>query len=162
MLDPSHANLDHLFWVNETRTLVEETYGFWPRFRWESEREYRQIREHFKAQQKREPDAPIPLEYQSPHYPDVVLRYCLEEDPDAPEIVSAINIELSEQAYPTWKKIFLDLTCFFDSAHYYVDPALKPSLEKALEQFQNEKPVFADPERGQRLSIHIHDLEQRL
>ncbi|HEX3639789.1 MAG TPA: hypothetical protein VHV10_00720, partial [Ktedonobacteraceae bacterium] len=66
------------------------------------------------------------------------------------------------QAYPTWKKIFVDLTCFFDSAHYYVDPALKPSLEKALEQFQNEEHSFGDPEREQRFFIHIHDLEQRL
>jgi hypothetical protein len=102
------------------------------------------------------------LEYQSLHHPDAVLRYCLEEDADAPEIVSAIEIELSEQAYPTWKKIFADLTHFFDNAHYSVDPALKPSLVKALEKFQSEMPVFADPEREQWLSIHVHDLEQRL
>ncbi len=120
------------------------------------------MHEHSKTQQEYEPEMLIPLEYQSPHSPDAVVRYRLEEDPEAPEIVSAIEIELSEKTYMAWKKIFVDLIRFFDSAHYYVDPALKPSLEKALEQFQNEEPVSADPEREQRLYIHIHDLEQRL
>jgi hypothetical protein len=59
-------------------------------------------------------------------------------------------------------KTFLDLARFFDSAYYYVDPALRSSLEKALKQFQNEMPALGDPEREQRLYIHIHDLEQRL
>ncbi len=99
---------------------------------------------------------------QSLHRPDAVLWYRLEEDSDAPEIVSAIEIELSEKAYPTWKTIFADLTRFFDSAHYYIDPVIRSSLEKALEQFRNEKPVLGDPEREQRFYIHIHDLEQRL
>ena len=161
-LIPLYAELNHLFWVNETRALVEERYGSRPGFQWESQREYQRIHEYFKTQQTQEPDGSIPLEYQSLHHPDAVLRYRLEEDPEAPEIVSAIEIELCQQAYPTWKKIFVDLTRFFDSAHYYVDPALKPSLEKALQQFQNEKHSFGDPEREQRPYIHIHDLEQRL
>ncbi len=161
-LDLSHLDLNQLFWVNETRVLIEERYGSRPGFRWESQREYQLICEGFKSQHNHEPDVSIPLEYQSPHRPDAVLRYRLEEDPDAPEIVGAIEIELLEKAYPTWKTIFADLTRFFDSAHYYVDPAIKPSLEKALEQFQNEKLVLGDPEREQRLYIHIHDLEQRL
>jgi len=161
-LDLSHADLNQLFWVDETRVLVEERYGLRPGFRWESQREYQRMHEHFKTQQNHKPDGSIPLEYQSPHHPDAVLRYRLEEDPDAPEIVSAIEIELSEKAYPTWKTIFVDLTRFFDSAHYYVDPVIRSSLEKALEKFQSEKPVLGDPEREQHLYIHIHDLEQRL
>jgi len=161
-LVPPYAELNHLFWVNETRVLVEERYGSRPGFQWESEREYQRMHEHFKTQQKHESDISIPPEYQSSHHPDAVLRYCLEEDPDAPEITGAIEIELCQKAYPTWKKVFVDLTRFFDSAHYYVDPAIKPSLEKALEQFQNEERAFGDPEREQRLYIHVHDLEQRL
>jgi len=161
-LVPLYAELNQLFWVNETRVLVEESYGSRLGFRWESQREYQRMHEYFKTQQDQEPDLSIPLEYQSAHHPDAVLRYRLEDDPDAPEITSAIEIELCQQAYPTWKKIFVDLTCFFDCAHYYIDPALKPSLEKALEKFQNEEPVSADPEREQRLYIHIHDLEQHL
>jgi len=161
-LVPLYAELNQLFWVNKTRVLVEERYGSRPGFRWENKPEYQRMYEDFKTQQKQEPDGSIPLEYQSPHHPDAVLRYRLEEDPDAPEIVSAIEIELSEKTSMAWKKIFADLTRFFDSAHYYVDPAIKPSLEKALEQFQNEKPMLGDPEREQRLYIHIHDLQQRL
>ena len=161
-LIPLNSELHQLFWVNETRVVVEERYGSRPGFRWESQREYQRMHEHSKTQQEYEPEMLIPLEYQSPHSPDAVVRYRLEEDPEAPEIVSAIEIELSEKTYMAWKKIFVDLIRFFDSAHYYVDPALKPSLEKALEQFQNEEPVSADPEREQRLYIHIHDLEQRL
>ena len=157
-LVPLYAQLNHLFWVNETRALVQERYGSRPGFQWESQREY----QYFKTQQTQEPDESIPLEYQSLHHPDAVLRYRLEEDPEAPEIVSAIEIELYQKEYPTWKKIFVDLTRFFDCAHYYIDPVLKPSLEKALEQFQNEEHSFGNPEREQRPYIHIHDLEQRL
>jgi len=161
-LVPLYAQLNHLFWVNETRALVQERYGSRTGFQWESQREYQRMHQYFKTQQKQEPDLSIPLEYQSAHHPDAVLRYRLEDDPDAPEITSAIEIELCQQAYPTWKKIFVDLTRFFDCAHYYIDPALKPSLEKALQQFQNEEHSFGDPEREQRFFIHIHDLEQRL
>jgi hypothetical protein len=120
------------------------------------------MHEHSKTQQEYEPEMSIPLEYQSPHSPDAVVHYRLEEDPEAPEIVSAIEIELSEKTYMAWKKSLVDLARFFDCAHYYVDPALRSSLEKALKQFQNEGLAFGDPEREQRLYIHVHDLEQQL
>ena len=161
-LDLSQVDLNHLFWINEIRVLVEERYGSRPGFRWESGREYQRRHEHFKTQRANEPDVLIPPEYQSTHHPDAVLRYRLEEDPDAPEIVGAIQIALEDVPYPTWRKSFVELTRFFDFIHYSVDPALKPSLKKALEQFQNEKLMLGDPEREQRLYIHIHDLEQRL
>jgi hypothetical protein len=161
-LDLSQVDLNHVFWVNEIRVLIEERYGPRPGFRWESQREYLLTREHFKTQQVREPDVLIPPEYQSSHHPDAVLRYRLEEDPDAPEIVGAIQIALEDVPYPAWRKSFVELTRFFDFIHYYIDPALKPSEDLALQQFQNEKPMLGDPEREQRLYIHIHDLEQRL
>jgi hypothetical protein len=159
---PHYAELNQLFWVNETRALVEERYESRSGFQWESQREYQRMHEYFKNQQEYELEMLIPLEYQSPHSPDAVVRYRLEEDPEAPEIVSAIEIELSEKTSMAWKKSFVDLARFFDCAHYYVDPALRSSLEKALEQFQNEKLAFGDPEREQRLYIHVHDLEQQL
>jgi hypothetical protein len=110
-LIPRYAELNQLFWVNETRILVQERYGSRPDFRWENKREYQQMHEYFKTQQEQELDILIPPEYQSLHYPDAILRYRLEEDPEAPEIVSAIEIELSEKTYMAWKKIFVDLTC---------------------------------------------------
>jgi hypothetical protein len=161
-LDLSQVDLNHLFWINEIRVLIEERYGSRPGFRWESGREYQRRHEHFKTRQAHEPDVHIPPEYQSVHHLDAVLRYRLERDPDAPEIVGAIQIELEDVPYPIWKKIFVDLTYFFDFTHYYVDPALKPSLEKALEQFRNEKPTLRNFEQERRLCIHIHDLEQWL
>ena len=44
--EPSLANLEHLFWINETRALIEDTYGSAPGFTWESERQIRATREH--------------------------------------------------------------------------------------------------------------------
>ena len=38
------------------------------------------------------------------HHPDAVLRYCLEEDPDAPEITGAIEIELCQKALSDLEK----------------------------------------------------------
>ena len=99
-LIPLNSELHQLFWVNETRALVEERYGSRSGFQWESQREYQRMHEYFKTQQEYEPEMLIPLEYQSPHSPDAVVRYRLEEDPEAPEIVSAIEIEtLREDIY---------------------------------------------------------------
>lgn len=154
-LDLYHADLNHLFWINETRALIEETYGARPGFRFESERVFRATRERLKAQQKREPDLWIPFEYRGNHRPDALLRYRLNIEPDAREVVSALEIELSPKDAETWKKTFLELTQFYDAAHYFVAPTVKSSLVKVLAQFHEE-------EQRQRQSIHIHDLDQRL
>lgn len=154
-LDLYHADLDHLFWINETRTLIEETYGTKPGFRFESERVLRATRERLKAQQKREPDLWIPFEYRGNHRPDALLRYRLNAEPEAKEIVSAVEIELSPKDAETWKKTFLELTRFYDTAHYFVASPVKSSLVKVLAQFQEE-------EQRQRQSIYVHDLDQRL
>ncbi len=39
--EPDYTSLDHLFWINETRALVEDSYGSLPEFQWESERRFR-------------------------------------------------------------------------------------------------------------------------
>lgn len=153
-LDPCHSDLEHLFWINETRILVEEKYGSRPGFRWESERQYRVTREHFKTQQRCEPDIWIPREYQSTHRPDGLLRYRLSEDEDAREIVIALETELSEKDYQSWKSIFLDLTSYYHAAHYYVAPEIKAMLVRALERFKREV-----PEREWRHRIFVYDLE---
>ena len=154
-LDLYHADLDHLFWINETRTLIEDTYGTRPGFCFESERMLRATRERLKAQQKREPDLWIPFEYRGNHRPDALLRYRLNAEPETREIVTALEIELSPKDADTWKKTFQELTRFYDYARYYVAPHVKSSLVKVLEQFQEE-------EQQQRPSIYVHDLDQRL
>src|SRR6266487_586781 len=161
-LDPYHSDLDHLFWVNETRALVEEAYGSRPEFQWESERLYRATRERFKAQQRREPGLWIPLEYRSSHRPDALLRYQVGEEPDITQIVAGIETELSEKAYATWRAIFLDLLQHTHYAQYYVHSDIKSTFVRALAQFQSEEPVFGEPNRERRQFIYVHDLREAL
>ncbi len=161
-IDPRYSDLDHLFWVNEVRAYIEETYGSRPGFQWESERQYRTIRERFKAQLKQELDLWIPYEYQGSHRPDALLRYRRSEELDASTVVSAIEVELSEKDYSTWRRIFLELSSFYTNAHYYVDATVKWSLIHALEKFQNEEPMFGELSTEHRQYIYIHDLEEHL
>ncbi len=161
-IDPRYSDLDHLFWINETQVHIEETYGSRPGFQWESERQYRTIRERFKAQLKREPDLWVPYEYRGNHRPDALLRYRQSEELDASTIVSVVEVELSEKDYPTWRKIFLELTSFYTNAHYYVNASVKPLLMRALEKFQNEEPMFGEPRTERRQYIYVHDLEEHL
>ncbi len=161
-LDPYHSDLDHLFWVNETRALVEEAYGSRPEFQWESERLYRATRERFKAQQRREPGLWIPLEYQGSHRPDALLRYQVGDEPDTRSVVVSIETELSEKAYATWHTIFIDLLQHTHLAHYYVHPEVKSTFTNALTRFQSEKPAFGEPKCEQRQFIYVHNLKQIL
>jgi hypothetical protein len=160
--EPAVGDLEHLFWINETRALVEDTYGSRPGFCWESERQFWATRERLRAEQKREPDLRLPLEYSGAHRPDALLRYRTGQEPDATEVVSAIEVELSEKASGTWKKIFIELTRHYSNAHYYVHASVKGSLQKALEKFQAEDPQYGEPAPERRRYIYIHDLEQRL
>jgi hypothetical protein len=161
--EPSLADLEHLYWINETRALIEDTYGSAPGFTWESERQIRTTREHLRAQQKKQGEGLwIPYEYRGTHRPDALLRYRTSEEPDAPEIVSAIEVELSEKPYKTWKKIFLELAKYYTTAQYYVDPTVKASLLRALETFQNEPPAYGEPDSESRQYIYVRDLEERL
>lgn len=161
-LDPYHSDLDHLFWTNETRALVEEMYGSHPNFQWESERLYRATRERFKAQQRRDSGLWIPLEYRSSHRPDALLRYQVGKEPDTTQIVAGIETELSEKAYATWRAIFLDLLQHAHYAHYYVHPNVKTTFVKALARFQSEEPVFGEPSRERRQFVYVHDLKEVL
>ena len=53
------------------------------------------IHEHFKAQQKRDPDGSFPPEYQSSHHPDAVLLILLvDERPE--EVSEAISWGVGE------------------------------------------------------------------
>lgn len=160
-IDPCHSNLEHLYWINETRDALEETYGSRPGFQWESERQYHVIREQFRAQKKQDPHQWVPREYRGNHLPDAVLRYRLKEDPEAYMITSAIEVELSEKTYSTWEKIFLELLSFFSSAHYYVNPGIKATLTKAVHRFQHEDPLIGEPNQEERQFIYIHDLKHR-
>ena len=160
--EPAYADLEHLYWINETRTLVEDTYGSQPGFQWESERQFRAIREQLKAQQKREPYLWLPLEYQGTHRPDAVVRYRLSAEPEAYEVVSAIEVELSEKSATTWEKIFFDLTHYYSMTHYYVDLSIKKSFHRTLVHFQSEETSVGSASSQKRQSIYVHDLEERL
>jgi hypothetical protein len=160
--EPFHGDLEHLYWINETRALIEDGYGALPGFCWESERLIRATRERLQAQQKRDQntDLWLPLEYQCQHRPDGLLRYPVGQE--AKESVTAIEVELSHKAYSTWKKIFLELVKYHHEVQYYVHPTVMPSLAKAVERFQNEEPDYGEPGRERRCCISLHELEERL
>ncbi len=161
-LEPSPVILEHLYCLNETLALIEHTYGTYPGFRWEGERQIRVIRERLQAQQKQDKYLSIPFEYQGRHRPDALVRYLVDVKDGKREIASAIEVELSEKSYEAWKKIFLELAHYYPNAHYYVDASIKASLTKALKRFQNEDPAYDEPETERRQYIYIHDLEEFL
>jgi len=149
--EPAVADLDHLFWVNETRTLVEASDGARPGFRWESERLIRATRERLRARQQREPELWIPVEYRGTHRPDALLRYRASADPEAPEVICAIEAELHRKAYETWRRIFQDLVRNYDEARYYAPAEIRGALLSALERFAREE---AGQERRQRIAVY--------
>jgi hypothetical protein len=157
-LDPRHASLDHLFWINEARVLVEEAYGSREKFQWESERQFRVLHEHFKAERKREPELWVPREYRSSHRPDALFRYRRSQEPDAPEWVCAVEVELSEKKYEGWNHILTELRSHYDYTYYYVHPDVKASFCKAADRFNAEEAQFGRKNRYQWL--FLHDLEQ--
>ena len=161
-LEPSPANLEHLYWINETRALIEHTYRGYSGFCWEGERQIRMIRERLQARQKEDEYTSIPFEYRGRHRPDALIRYLVDGKERKREIVCAIEVELSEKSYEAWKKIFLELSQYYTNAHYYVDASIKGSLTKALERFQNEDPAYDEPRTERRKYIFIHDLEEFL
>ena len=162
--EPFHGDLEHLFWINETRALVEESYGTVPGFCWESERQIRATRERLLAQQKREPDTNfwLPLEYQCQHRPDGLFRSLEGQAGKEREQVTAIEVELSQKTYTAWKKIFMELVRCYHDVQYYVHTSIRTSLAKAVERFQNEESGYGEPSGQRRQCISIHDLEERL
>jgi hypothetical protein len=149
--EPAVADLDHLFWVNETCALVEASDGARPGFRWESERLIRATRERLRAQQKQEPELWIPPEYRGAHRPDALLRYRESADPEAPEVVCAIETELHRKSYESWRRVFQDLVSYYDEARYYAPAEIRGALLSALERFGREE---AGPERRQRIAVY--------
>lgn len=161
-LDLYHADLDHLLWINETRALIEAQERSRPGLRWESERVLRATRERLHAERKRDPTCRIPLEYRGTHRPDALLRYRLNEEVDALEVVSAIEVELSKKEPHLWRKIFLELSQFYSNAHYYVAPEIKGAFQRALTQLPNEAPVWGEPSGERRHFIYVHNLQECL
>src|SRR5450755_182471 len=103
--EPFHGDLEHLYWINETRALIEDGYGAGLGFYWESERLIRATRERLQAQQKQgqHMNLWLPLEYQCQHRVDGLFRYQVGQQ--AKEYVTAIEVELSHKTYATWKRI---------------------------------------------------------
>ena len=149
--EPALAELDHLYWVNETRALVEASDGARPGFRWESERLIRATRERLRVRQKQEPELWIPLEYRGAHRPDALLRYRESADPEAPEVICAIESELHRKGYETWRRVFQDLVTYYDEARYYAPAEIRGALLAALERFAREEAV---PECRQRIAVY--------
>jgi hypothetical protein len=160
--EPFHGDLEHLYWINETRALIEDGYGAGPGFCWESERVIRATRERLQVQQKQgqHMDLWLPLEYQCQHRVDGLFR--CQVGKEAKEYVTAIEVELSHKTYSAWKKIFLELVKYHHEVHYYVHPTVMASLARAVERFQNEEPDYGEPGRERRLCISLHELEERL
>lgn len=149
--EPALADLEHLFWVNEIRALVEASDGARPGFCWESERLIRATRERLRARQQREPELWVPLEYRGAHRPDALLRYRESADPEVPEVICALEVELHRKGYESWRGIFLDLITYYDEARYYVPAEIKGALLSALERFGREE---AGQERRQRIAVY--------
>ncbi len=157
-LEPKHADLSHLLWVNETRAMVEDSDGSRPGFTWESERLMRVKREYYQAEKKKDQNTWVPFEYQGKHRPDALLR-CSEEEE---EEVTAIEVELSQKSYDDWRKIFCELSTYYSNTRYYVLDSLEPALSKALKRFQEEIPKYGEPETQRRHYIDIYPLRRML
>lgn len=158
--EPDYTSLDHLFWINETRALVENRFGSLPGFQWESERRFRMIQNRWKSQQKKEPELWVPLEYQSSHRPDALFRYRQNQEPDAREVICAVETECSQKAYEEWKEIWIELQSHYTLTHYYVHPDIKEPFCKAVDRFTEEEARFNG--QSQRKWLFIHDLEECL
>lgn len=158
--EPEHSDLEHYFWINETRAHLEGIYKGNPEFQdveWESERLWRAKRDRLLKEKKRDNALWIPHEYQSKHRPDALLRYRQGEH----EYVIA-EIELSWKSYPTWKAVWNELLAHYSSVWYYVAEDIKHSFEMALTRYQNENPAYGEPPIHMRQWIHVYDLQQTL
>lgn len=153
---------DSLYWINETRALIEDTYDTYAGFSWESKRSLRTIRERWQVQQKENPSLAVPTEYQGQYEPDALLRYKEETDIGEKDVISAIEIVLAGKSYVSWKKLFLDLLTHYTNAHLFTCPPAKSSLVKAMRRFQCEPPQLHEPSLERRQNIYIHDLEKVL
>lgn len=159
--EPEHSDLEHYFWINETRAHLENIYKDKPEYQdyeWESERLWRSKRDRLQKEKKQDPALWVPFEYQSKHRPDALLRY----RQSGHEHVIGIEIELSFKSYPTWKAIWNELVRYYGSVWYFVSKEIKPAFEAALRRYQNEKPAYDEPDAELRTKIYVYDLEQTL
>jgi hypothetical protein len=159
--EPEHSDLEHYFWINETRAYLENVYLNDPKYEdveWESERLWRAKRDRLLKEKKHDNALWIPEEYQSKHRPDAVFRYREGRH----SYIAAVEIELTQKSYPTWKAIWNELLRHYGSVWYYVDKDIKGAFSAALKRYQNEKPAYGEPGEAARQRIYVNDLEQTL
>ncbi len=160
--EPSPDKWNSLYWMNETRALIEDTYNKYAGFSWEGGRSLQVIREQWQWHQKENKLLSVPSEYQGKHQPSALLRYRIETNTDKRDVISAIEVVLEGKSYSSWKKIFLELLNYYTDAHLYTCPPAKSSVLKALRRFQCETPSQKEPSREHRQKIYIHDVEKVL
>jgi hypothetical protein len=116
--------------------------------------------ERFKTQQKQEPDLWVPLEYRSSHRPDALFRYRQSQEPDALEVICAVEAECSAKKYEAWSRIWTVLQSHYTFTHYYVHPDIKASFCKAADRFAEQEARFSG--KTERQWLFIHELEEQL
>jgi hypothetical protein len=159
--EPEHSDLEHYFWINETRAHLEGMYKNDPKyedFEWESERLWRAKRDRLLKEKKHDNALWIPEEYQCKHRPDALLRFREEGH----SYTVAIEVELSFKSYPTWKAVWNELLAHYGSVWYFVSKEIKPAFTAALKRYQNEHPAYGEPSEEARQRIYVYDLEQTL
>ncbi len=159
--EPEHSDLEHYFWINETRAHLESVYKNNPKYEdveWESERLWRAKRDRLLKEKKHDNALWIPEEYQSKHRPDAVFRY----REGGHSYIAAIEVEISWKSYPTWKAIWNELLRHYAVVWYFVSEEIKPAFTAALKRYQNEKPAYDEPGEAERQRIYVSDLEQTL
>ena len=159
--EPEHSDLEHYFWINETRACLEKDYLNNPKYQdveWESERLWRAKRDRLLKEKKHDNALWIPEEYQSKHRPDALFRF----REGGQSYIAAIEVEISWKSYPTWKAVWNELLHHYASVWYFVDEQIKGAITAALKRYQNERPAYGEPSTEARQRIYIYDLEQIL
>jgi len=161
--EPEHGDLEHYAWINEARAGCEANFqrnNKYQEYAWESERLWRAKRERWLKEKKADNSVWIPHAYQGKHRPDGMVHYTWE---DGQQYTIAIEVQISVKTAAFYEPVWDDLVRHFIATWYYVTPAVKPSLLKALEEWQhNENPGYLEAPHSLRNRIQVYDLKKHL
>ena len=161
--EPEHGNLDHYAWINEVRAGCMANFRRnkkYQDYEWEGERLWRAKRERLLKAKKADNSLLVPYAYQGKHRPDGVVHYTWE---DGQQYAIAIEVQISVKTAIFYEAAWDDLVRHFIAIWYYVTPEVKPSLLRALEEWQgDENPGYLEAPHNIRDRIYVYDLKKHL